>query len=1058
MNLPKFALRRPVTVIMIFFAVVLMGIISLQRLSLELLPSMNFPQLTILTSYENVASPEIESLLSKPIEEAVGTVKGLKRITSISKEGVSLVTLDFEWGVNTNLASLHVREKVDAIKDSLPRDVENPIIIKFDPSSFPVITLGISGAENLAELTRIASEEIKQKLERIPGVALARVSGGVDRQILISVDQGRLFAYGIPINRIVDILENANFNFPGGKIEKSKGVIRIRTMGQFERLKDMENVVLSKGKTGAPVFLNDVATVIDTFKEQTSSFLINGKKSIGISIFKQADSNTVQVSEAVRRTIESLNQELNDRANIVLVYDQATFIKDSISDLLLAGVLGGILAFGVLLIFLRSFRSAIIITTAIPISVFGVFSLMFIAGISLNIMSLGGLALGIGLLVDNGIVILENIHRHRRKTPDVYEAAIAGSNEMQRPVLASTFAHIIVFLPIVFVKGLTGHFFAQFALTISFSLMISILVALILNPMLEAHWRPILKTIEVLNGSAESQRRYMKVKNRIAKFADGIINFILDPLWRSAEVGIKTAEIFYLRVILLALSNKKKVLLVTALIMIMSIILLPRLGKQFIPNVDQGSFMIKVIKPPGTTLKTTEAVTLQIEKTIITKPAVKNVFANIGYDKNEKFEKALGDVEPNIAEVRVVLREEREKSVEELVNSVRPVIAKIPNVETEYILNQNITQMLRQKQQSPEILELKGPDFDQLKRLTTEVINTLKSIPCLQDIQSSLGKSESEIQIAVDREKAATLNLSVKDIADTLKTSMEGEVATKFHDADQDVDILVRLREEDRKDVPNLEKILIHTSLNTDIPLKEVASITLAESLPQIQRRDLERVSVISANISGIKPNECQEKIITAIDKINLSSDHFMTISNEQEEMNRSFRNLMFALALSVLLVYMLLASLFESFLYPFIIMFAVPLAGVGVILILFLTGSSISLGVYIGGIMLAGIVVNNSIILVDYTNTLRKKGLSQKEAIMEGGRTRLRPILMTALTTILGLLPLAIGIGKGAEIRVPLAITVIGGISTSTVMTLIVIPVVYALFEDIKVRLVKSR
>ena len=313
-------------------------------------------------------------------------------------------------------------------------------------------------------------------------------------------------------------------------------------------------------------------------------------------------------------------------------------------------------------------------------------------------------------------------------------------------------------------------------------------------------------------------------------------------------------------------------------------------------------------------------------------------------------------------------------------------------------------------------------------------------------------------QIAVDREKAATLNLSVKDIADTLKTSMEGEVATKFHDADQDVDILVRLREEDRKDVPNLEKILIHTSLNTDIPLKEVASITLAESLPQIQRRDLERVSVISANISGIKPNECQEKIITAIDKINLSSDHFMTISNEQKEMNRSFRNLMFALALSVLLVYMLLASLFESFLYPFIIMFAVPLAGVGVILILFLTGSSISLGVYIGGIMLAGIVVNNSIILVDYTNTLRKKGLSQKEAIMEGGRTRLRPILMTALTTILGLLPLAIGIGKGAEIRVPLAITVIGGISTSTVMTLIVIPVVYALFEDIKVRLVKSR
>jgi HAE1 family hydrophobic/amphiphilic exporter-1 len=1058
MNLTKFALRRPVTVFMIFFAVILMGVISLQRLSLELLPSMNFPQLTILTSYENVASPEIESLLSKPIEEAVGTVKGLKRITSISKEGVSLVTLDFEWGVDTNLATLDVREKVDAIKDSLPKDVENPIIIKFDPSSFPIITLGISGPENLAELTRTASEEIKQKLERIPGVALARVSGGLEREILISVDQGRLFAYGIPINRVVDILENANFNFPGGKIEKSKGVIRIRTMGQFERLEDLENVVVSKGKTGGPVFLNDVATVIDTFKEQTSSFLINGKKSIGISIFKQADSNTVQVSEAVFRVVERLNQELNSKTNIVVVYNQATFIKDSISDLQLAGILGGILAFSVLLIFLRSFLSAIIITTAIPISVLGVFSLMFMTDISLNLMSLGGLALGIGLLVDNGIVILENIHRHRRKTPDVYEATIAGSNEMQRPVLASTFAHIIVFLPIVFVKGLTGHFFAQLALTISFSLMISILVALILNPMLETRWRPASKTVEYHSGPAELRRRYWKFSDVMIKFANAIINIIFGPLWRSAEVGIKAAEKFYLRVILLALSNKKEVILIAVLIMIMSIILLPRIGKEFLPNVDQGSFLIKVITPPGTTLKTTEAVTLQIEKTIITESEVKNVFANIGYDKNEKSEKALGDVEPNIAEVRVVLKEERERSVEEMVNSVRPVIAQIPNVETEYILNQNITQILRQKQKSPEILELKGPDLDLLKRLTSEVTNKLKSIPCLKDIQSSLGESEPEIQIVVDREKAATLSLSVKDIADTLKACMEGEVATKFHDADQDVDILVRLRDEDRKDMLNLEQILIHTPLDTDIPLKEVASITLAESLPQIQRRDLNRVSVISANISGIKLSECQERIITAIDKINLSSDHFMTLSDEQEEMDRSFRNLMFALALSVLLVYMLLASLFESFLYPFIIMFAVPLAGVGVILILFLTGFSISLGVYIGGIMLAGIVVNNSIILVDYTNTLRKKGVTQKEAIVEGGMTRLRPILMTALTTILGLLPLAVGIGKGAEIRVPLAITVIGGISTSTVMTLIVIPVVYALFEDIKVRLIKRR
>ncbi|RLE58560.1 MAG: AcrB/AcrD/AcrF family protein, partial [Thermoprotei archaeon] len=482
----KFALDRPVTILMAFLAVIIIGFISLQRLSLELLPRMNYPQITILTSYENVSPSEIESLISKPIEEGVGTAKGVKRITSISKEGLSLVTLDYAWGVDTNLSVLDVREKVDLLKDSLPKEAGNPIIIKFDPSSHPVMTLGISGHGELAELTRIASDKIKQRLERIEGVALARISGAVEREILISVDQGRLFAYGIPISSVVESLKSANFNFPGGKIEKAKGVVRIRTMGQFESLKDLEKVVVAKGMGKAPVFLRDVATIRDSFKERASSFMINGERSVGISIFKQADSNTVQIADNVLREVERLNRELNPGVNIVVVYNQAQFIKDSISDLKWAGILGGIFAFLVLLLFLHSFRSALIITTAIPISVLGSFALMYMTGISLNLMSLGGLALAVGLLVDNGIVILENIHRHKKDIPTLYEAAIVGAEEMHNPVIASTLAHIIVFLPIVFVKGLAGNFFTQLALTISFSLLMSILVALMLNPVLEA--------------------------------------------------------------------------------------------------------------------------------------------------------------------------------------------------------------------------------------------------------------------------------------------------------------------------------------------------------------------------------------------------------------------------------------------------------------------------------------------------------------------------------------------------------------------------------------------
>jgi HAE1 family hydrophobic/amphiphilic exporter-1 len=638
------------------------------------------------------------------------------------------------------------------------------------------------------------------------------------------------------------------------------------------------------------------------------------------------------------------------------------------------------------------------------------------------------------MLVDNGIVILENISRHREKNPQGYEATFIGVEEMKNPVIASTLAHVIVFLPIIFVKGLAGKFFAQLALTISFSLLLSILVALLLNPMLDSLRRPASSLAQM---GARAKSPFGKI-----------------------DRGMKTLEVLYGRTLSWALQNRKKVLLLTVVFFLFTLSFIPKMPMEFMPNVDQGQFLLKVTTPPESNLRATERVISQIEEILLQRPEVQTITANIGYDKKEKAEKSLGELETNVGYLMVTLkdRRERKRSVEQLVNEIRPGIAQIPKAEVEYILQQNILQFLKQKKKTPELLEIRGMDLEKLQALSHDVRERLKEIKGLKDIESSMGRVESEVQVVVDREKAASYKLTLKEVADTIKVAMEGEVATKFFEKDKEIDIRVRLRKVDRQDIPDLKKILIHTPLKSDIPLSEIASVTPAESLKEIQRRDQNRVAFIYANVTGRKFSESLEEVKEAIRPIQLPEGHFILISGEGEEMRDSFQKLMFALLLSVVLVYMLLASQFESLLHPFTIMFSVPLAIIGVMGALFLTGHSLSLGVYIGGIMLGGIVVNNSIILVDYTNTLRKKGIPRQDAVIEGGTTRLRPILMTALTTILGLVPLAISFGEGSEIRAPLAITVIGGLTSSTLLTLFIIPILYSSFEDWRDRVMKRR
>jgi len=1042
----KFALQRPITIAMAFIGITLIGLVSWQRLRLELLPSLNFPQVAVVTSYENTPPEEMESLVTKPIEGALAGVSNIKRIDSLSREGISIVTLDFNWGTEMNFAAMDVREKLDLIRDTLPRDAKSPVVMKYDPSTLPVIVLNISGGVNPLELRKIAQDQIKRDLERIEGVASATITGGLEREILISVDQGRLMAHRIPLNSLLDALKNANFNFPGGKIETRYIDLRIRTMGEFEEIGEMEKVVVGWGKGSSPVYLKDVATIKDTHKEPKNISRVNGKRSVVVSVLKAADANTVQVAENIYREVSRINKQLHPKVEITVAYDQSRFIKASIEDLRDDSILGGILAFFVILFSLESLRSALIIATALPISILTTFSLMYMRGITVNMMSLGGLALGIGDIMDSGIVVLENITRLRSQGSKRRSPILQGADEMRRPVMASIFSHIVIFLPILFIKGISSQFFGQLALTISFSLIVSLFVAFTLIPSLYAHGS------KMEGDDPGRERTYW---NRFS----GLVSSMLSPLFKGTARGISSLRVFYEKILFWALHRPGKVLLSALAIFAISMVLLTQIGREFVPKTDQGQFVMKIMAPPSTSLAATDQIVSQIETMILAIPEVERVVSRVGSSIEEGIGFRIESTGLNTAQVMVTLkdRSQRERSVEHIVNDLRPRVASFKKVEVEYILQQDILQISRQMGKAPEILEVKGNDMGVLREIAQRTIEKVKRVRGLNDIEWSLGKEGPELRIDVDRARAASLGLTIKDIADTLRTAMEGSVPSRFREEDKEIDIRVRLQEEDRKDIPDLEHILLYTPTQESVPLSAVAKVVEGRTPREIQRRDQSRVIVISANISGRKLSQSMGEIEAMLRSIQLPEGYSYRFTGDVEEMRESSRSLIFALAFAVLIVYMILASQFQSLLYPFIILFSIPLSGVGVVLALLITQNTLSLGVYIGAILLAGIVVNNAIILIDCVIELRREGRPLKEALVEAGKMRLRPILMTAATTVLGTLPIGLTWGEGSEIRAPMAIAVVGGMSTSTLLTLVIVPVIYMMIERVKEFLKKS-
>jgi HAE1 family hydrophobic/amphiphilic exporter-1 len=1067
---------------MIFLAVTLFGFISWKRLPQELFPAITYPQMTIVTLYGNAAPEEIETLITKPIEEAIGTVKNLKRIKSISREGVSMVTAEFDWGTNMEFAHLELREKIDPVKELLPLESEDPTIMPVNPFSRPIMILSITGNETPRELLKI-TRRIKDKIEKVTGVASAMISGGKEREILVEVDQGRLQASKISILSLVEALKNSNLNYPAGTTKGKLYEYLIRTMGEFKTVPEIKDTVVEVDTLNSRkqprevsqeeeesklnedkrlILLSNLATVKDTLKEDRSFSRYNGRDNISLAIQKQAEANTIQTVERIRTTLEELKISLPTGINLDVIYDESIFIKKSIMGVRDAALMGGVLAFLVLYLFLRSLWVSTIICTSIPISIMAVFSLMYFKGISINIMSLAGLALGVGMLVDNAIVVIENIFRHHQLGLNRKEAAVKGAEEVNEPITGSTLTTIAVFLPMLFVVGIAGQLFKDLLFTITFSLIASLLVAVTLIPLLAA-------------GRGNTQAISQNSSDQ--KPDPHPSSFYFAP-----SKKIKIMDI-YSKLLSGCLAHKSLTTIVVLVLFALSILFLFTTDREFMPKIDQGEFIIKVNMPTGTALQATDSVTRKIEELLRKIPEIKDITATVG-SSSENVLEVMGSHQAQVvvklwrgelpkttkdssksktrkthstAELFQQLKSWKWKigkahSSAEVIQDLKLMFRDEKTVaiaEIEYILEESAVKSTLEVA-APVVLEIKGPRLNVLKRISEEVTKEIESIPGIYGVRSSLALPSPETKVHVDKDRAAAYNLSVTDIARTALIAIRGYMATKFKEEGREIDVTVRLRPEDRADVSKLRALTVHSNTDIEVPLAEIATLITGKGPSEIKRLDQQRAILITANIFKRSLNDVIEDIKEKLRKYQNISDYSVILSGETQKMRESFKSLRFALIFAIILVYMIMAAEFESLWQPLIIMFTLPFSLIGVALALLVTHTSLNAIVLMGVIMLGGIVVNNAIVLIDYINTVRREGIETEEAVRRAGKTRLRPILMTTLTTVLGLLPLALGFGEGSELSAPLAITVIGGLSTATLLTLLIIPYFYLMGEKV--------
>jgi HAE1 family hydrophobic/amphiphilic exporter-1 len=1021
MSIPRLAIHRPVTMFMISGVVILLGLMGLARLPVDLMPDVTYPSLTVRVGYSGVGPLEIEELITRPIEQAVSATSGLERLESTSSEGSSRVTLNFAWGTDLNEAADDVRGRLDRIRGRLPEEADAPTLFKFDASASPILGIGVEGDYDRVTLRELAQNDLSPRLERVPGVASVSVEGGLQRQIRVELSKEKITALQLPVNRIIQLLRSENQNVPLGEIDEGDRTYLVRSQGQFENLDQIRDLVVMT-REGVPVYLRDIADVRDTTEDFRSFTRINGKQGVRMRVTKQSGGNTVAIAEAVYAEIERINREVPG-VHLQTLDDSSIFIERSIAAVREAALLGAGLVVAVIFIFLRNIRSTFIICLSIPISIIGTFALLYFGGYTLNTMTFGGLALGVGMIVDASIVVLENTFRHMEMGKDRMQAAIDGSEEVWSAILASTLTHVAVFVPLLFLTGVSSILFTQLSIVVMFSLTMSLFVAVTVVPVLCSRLLRMPVPLEERTG----------VSGRLFAISERFLDRI-DETYRA--------------VLHRALAHRPSILGAGAACVVVAVLILPTIGFELMPQTDEGEVQVTAEMPIGTRIERGEDVALRLET--LARDLVPEADTVITQAGSGGF---MGGGSSRVsATLRLVRKEARKRSSDDIARDLnRQLTGVIPGViiSTRASGGNNQMNRLLGGAESRLSLEIRGDDLAEASRLSQAAKNLMDGVEGVRNARVSRDDGRPELAIEVDRPKAALLGLTVGNVADSIRTSVAGTQAAFFRQHGNEYPIVVRLREADRERVTDLGEVMVSTPGGQVMQAKNLLSLRSQSGPSEIQRKNQERILRVSAE-PEVALSDAVNAVQARLGEIQHSPQFSVGFGAEAEEQARAFRQLQVMLILAVVLVYAVMASQYESLRDPFIIMFSVPLAAIGVVLALKLTGTTFSLQAYIGVIMLAGIVVSNAILLVDYTNILRRRdGLPLREAVETAGRTRLRPIIMTTLTTILGLVPMSLGIGEGAELQAPLARVVIGGLAASTLITLVFVPTVYTIFEE---------
>lgn len=1022
MNLPEFSVNRRVTISMLMGIIILFGIVSYFGLGLDLMPEMDYPLVSVVTSYRGVASEDIENLITKPIEEICSTIKNVKNISSSSQEGLSIVMVEFEWGTNLDFAAQDIREKLKQIEMFMPEDADDPVVVKMNLSEMPVLTYGVTGINDTMFLKKYLKDNIIPRLERIEGVGAVTAMGGDEREINIYVDRSKLEGYNISIDQIMNIVRASNLNVSAGHVVSGHKEYLVRTLGEYKDLETIKNTVLTAYR-GAPVYIKNVARIVDTHIERRDRTRLNRENTVIMMVTKQSGANTVTVADKVKNTLKEIKEEIPEKILFYEVMDQSHIIKKIISRTTNNVIVGGILAMILVFIFLRNWRPTFAIFLAIPLSILTTFIGLKVFGYTFNIFTLAGLGLAVGMLVDNAVVVIENIFRHLEQGETRKEAAKIGATEVGLAISASTLTTIAVFVPMVLGGGLAGKLSKPLTVTVCIGLFASLFVAMTIVPMVAS-----------LLFKQKTKVEYQK---------------------EFGETSFEKIKQWYKERLRWVLAHRGIVVITTFVVFIISCIIIPFLGFEFMPKMDTPMMILNAKMPVGTSLDETDRVMKIIESSFMDLPEKKYVIVSVGPSASaeSKMQSSFGasDVNEAMVMARLVDKEERRKTSIEIMDDIRKQIPKLRDTTIEFMDMSSIMMGgMGSGEQSPVAIKIFGKDIDTLKILGQEIVSRIKDIQGLRDINISMKQGKPELHIVIDRDKAAQFGLAVGQIANTVNLATEGRVSTKFRKLGEETDIRVRFQETDRDTIENIKNITIASPLGIQVPLRQLANISYGEGPIKISRENRVRKITVTANTTQRAIGKIINDIKKKLSSFGLPYGYFIEYGGTYKQMNETFITLLEAFIVAIILVYMIMAAQFESLSQPFVIMFTVPLAIIGVVFGLALFGFTLSTPAFMGLIILLGVVVNSGIVMIDFVNQLRRKGIEIHEALVEGASTRLRPILITSFTTVLGTLPMAFDKGSGAEMRAPIGIAFVCGLTVATILTLFVVPVFYSIVDSI--------